>query len=386
MRQLLLVLSVLVCSAAYSQESSGIRITHGPWLCDMDSTGVTVMWTTDKPALSWVEVAPDDGRHFYSEEHPRYYDAVHGRRRALETLHRVRIDGLKPGTGYMYRIFSRATEGWSYGDYAEFGKTISTPVYNHEPLRFRTFRRDDSPVRFFVMNDIHERSEDMRRMCSEVDFSQYDFVVLNGDMRSMTENESQIFDGWLDACVDMFASEVPIVFVRGNHETRGAYADRLFDYFPVRGGHFYHTFEAGGVGFVVLDGGEDKPDSDIEYCGIAEFDRYREQEAGWLEETIAAEGDRRRIVFLHIPPGTSTWHGDLHIRETLLPVLEKTSVGLMLSGHTHTYSLHKAGELAPFPILVNDNRSCVSVTVDGDTITAVISGNTGKSHTFRFPE
>ncbi len=301
MRQLLLVLSVLVCSAAYSQESSGIRITHGPWLCDMDSTGVTVMWTTDKPALSWVEVAPDDGRHFYSEEHPRYYDAVHGRRRALETLHRVRIDGLKPGTGYMYRIFSRATEGWSYGDYAEFGKTISTPVYNHEPLRFRTFRRDDSPVRFFVMNDIHERSEDMRRMCSEVDFSQYDFVVLNGDMRSMTENESQIFDGW-------------------------------------------------------------------------------------LEETIAAEGDRRRIVFLHIPPGTSTWHGDLHIRETLLPVLEKTSVGLMLSGHTHTYSLHKAGELAPFPILVNDNRSCVSVTVDGDTITAVISGNTGKSHTFRFPE
>ena len=110
------------------------------------------------------------------------------------------------------------------------------------------------------------------------------------------------------------------------------------------------------------------------------------QEAGWLEETIAAEGDRRRIVFLHIPPGTSTWHGDLHIRETLLPVLEKTSVGLMLSGHTHTYSLHKAGELAPFPILVNDNRSCVSVTVDGDTITAVISGNTGKSHTFRFPE
>lgn len=84
---------MLWCTVS-AEEQKEIRITHGPWLCDVDTHGVTIMWVTDRPALSWVEVAPDDGRHFYSDAHPRHYDAAHGRRRALETLHRVRVEGL----------------------------------------------------------------------------------------------------------------------------------------------------------------------------------------------------------------------------------------------------------------------------------------------------
>ena len=63
----------------------------------MSTDGVTVIWTTNKPALSWVEVAPAGEDHFYGKERPRYYDTESGRKRANDTIHRVRIKHLEPG-------------------------------------------------------------------------------------------------------------------------------------------------------------------------------------------------------------------------------------------------------------------------------------------------
>lgn len=52
------ILALAACTTLLAQD---FKITHGPWLCDLTSDGVTVVWTTSKPALSWVEVAEDDG-------------------------------------------------------------------------------------------------------------------------------------------------------------------------------------------------------------------------------------------------------------------------------------------------------------------------------------
>ena len=51
---------------------------------------------------------------------------------------------------------------------------------------------------------------------------------------------------------------------------------------------FYYTFRHGPAFFVVLDCGEDKPDNDIEYSGLADFDRYRATAADWLKENDEA--------------------------------------------------------------------------------------------------
>ena len=72
-----------------------IRITHGPWLTDMSEDGVTIMWKTDKPAMAWVEYDEYVGNTFYSKYHPVAYDSKDGRRRVLDTLHCVRLEGLK---------------------------------------------------------------------------------------------------------------------------------------------------------------------------------------------------------------------------------------------------------------------------------------------------
>ena len=377
MKKYMLIIAALLGSMVMTaQNMESVKITHGPWLCDMTENAVTVVWKTDVPATGWVEFTENHGQHFYSEEHERVYDARFGRRLTHETIHSVRLTGLKPGTNYMYRIFSQALTGWGTSDDARLGEIASSVVYKKEPYGFRTFSNDTDELKFFILNDVHGRSDDIRRLCADVDFSQYDFVLLNGDMLTTTENEEQIFNGWLDACVDMFAKNVPIVYVRGNHENRGQYADNMYKYFPSHNGQFYCTFDAAGISFLALDCGEDKPDSDIEYHGILESDKYREQEAAWLENEIGNLRYDKRIAILHIPAGNTTWHGDIHLHNLITPLLNEAGVSLMFSGHTHQYAVRKAGELADFPVLINGNRTYASVTVKGKKIHVEVIGET----------
>ena len=260
MRNWIIVFFVIFAARLSAHDGDSIKITHGPYLCDMSTDGVTVVWTTNKPALSWVEVAPAGEDHFYGKERPRYYDTESGRKRANDTIHRVRIKHLEPGREYRYRIFSREVVSWPSSDWVTYGLIAASNVYKQEPFRFRTFDDRKKEISFLVLNDIHGRSDYMKSLCREVDFKSLDFVLLNGDMSSWVEGQEQICKDYIDACVELFASEVPIVFNRGNHETRGVYSDALIKYFPTSTGTFYYRFNMGKVCFLVLDSGEDKPD------------------------------------------------------------------------------------------------------------------------------
>ena len=357
-----------------------IRITHGPWITGMSDTGVTIMWKTDKPAMSWVEYAERKGNTFYDEEHPVVYDTQDGRRRTLDTLHCVRLEGLKPGTEYFYRVYSK--EMVSFGEYGSmlFGRTTASSANYDGPTHFRTFDPEAKSVRFIVLNDIHERPERIKELCAGIDVGKLDFVLLNGDMLSTVENDGQIFSKFLDVCCSVFAKSVPMVYTRGNHETRGAYADELHKYFPTSDGHFYYSFDVGKVNFIILDCGEDKPDSNFEYSGIADYDRYREKEAEWLAEEIGRENPHAvRIVALHVPPMAGAWHGNLHLRKTMLPILNNADVDLMISGHIHSFAYKRPCAEMDFPNFINDNDSVALVTVDSDGIHVSVSGKTGTS-------
>ena len=141
---------------------------------------------------------------------------------------------------------------------------------------------------------------------------------------------------------------------------------------------------------MVLDCGEDKPDNDIEYWGLADFDRYRETEADWLKGVVASEEFRQaplRIVLLHIPPLHYDWHGGREIQRLFMPLLQGAGVDLMLCGHLHKAFYTAAGEdKYDFPVLINSNRECVRVTVEGRKIEAEIRDAAGKTvarHTLR---
>lgn len=342
-----------------SLSTFAIKITHGPYICDMDSTSATIVWFTDKPGLSWVEIAEPGDDHFYGKERPKYFAKARGRKLANDTLHRVRIEGLRPNCQYRYRIFSKEVKQWRWNNNIMYGDIASSAVYRHEPYTFKTFSCQPKDVAFLILNDIHERAADMKEMCKDIDFSKLDFVVLNGDMSNYVGSSDQIFKGYIDTCVSMFAKNIPVFLNRGNHETRGAFADRLWDFFPTRNGEFYRIQHVNGIDFLFIDSGEDKPDSDIEYSEVSDFDAYRLQQMAWLKrvQQKGRIGKYPVVVFCHIPPLLQKWHGCYHLNETILPELNKMNVSVMFSGHLHRNGYQEPGDVQKFPNLVNGNVS-----------------------------
>lgn len=365
-----------------------IKITHGPYLCDMTHDGVTVVWTTDKPALSWVEIAPNDGQSFYMTERPKYFDTRNGRKAAYKKLHKVRIKGLESGKSYMYRTYSREVTAWTGADKVSYGNVAATEVKKSKALTFTTYDTNAVTSSFFMINDIHGKADKMKKICAGVDFSKYNFVVLNGDMATHFKTEEQVCKDFIDATVELYAKSTPTIYARGNHEARGPVADVLIDYYPTLSGEFYQLYRIGKVAYLVLDGGEDKPDSDIEYGGLALFDQYREDQAVWLKEVTESPEFRDaavKIVFMHIPPLHSDWHGSREIGKLFLPILNKAGVDVMLSGHLHKYQYRQPNENVHFPIVVNDADSYLSCKVSDKNIEIEIVSSLDskiKKHTF----
>ena len=372
----------------FSVGAKAIKVTHGPWICDMDSTGTTIVWVTDVPGMSWVEIAPDSADHFYGRARQRYYDVLAGRKVLADSVHRVRIEGLKPDTKYRYRVFTQEVAEWRYDDWVTLGKTVCTDVWRGKPHEFKTFPAKPREVTFLVLNDIHERAQFMKDLCKNVDFKKLDFVLLNGDMSNRLRNQQHMMEAYLDTCVRMFATHTPLFFNRGNHELRGQFADYLYRYFPTNNGKYYRVQHVAGIDFLFIDTGEDKPDEDIEYSGIVNYDQYREEEARWLRGLRESKqvGKHPLIVFSHIPPTLQKWHGPYHLQKTLMPELNKMNVSVMLSAHLHAFGYQEPNEVINFPNLVNSNNTYLLCRIANGKMEVDYVGLKGKDKKhFTFP-
>lgn len=384
---LILLIAVLQLSA---QEQ--IAVTIPPYLQDITENEATIVWETNLPGIGWVETAPDDGTHFYASERPKYYDSALGIK-TVGTLHKVTITGLSPDTRYRYRVFTREVTS-RQGSKAYYGNVASTQVYKVTPLSFTTAKADVGGFKFVVMNDIHGNGELFNDLIGTEDMETVDFYIFNGDMVSSMNEKNTIADGFLKYASPALSSGKSgkhFYMNRGNHETRGIYAPDFLKYFKTPGGKVYYTFIYGDVFFLILDSGEDKPDNDIEYYGLADFDSYRENEKEWLEKVVTSvdfKSAKYRIALMHMPPvGERGWHGPNEVKRLFLPVLNEAGIDLMLCGHTHNYAFHPANsEGNKFPIIINDNETAASVSISDTGITVSIKDRSGKIiHLKEFP-
>ena len=379
----IVILSLLISLSSLAQESFGIK--YGPYLQNVGENEATVVWVSSGNALSWVEVAPDDDSHFYAEKRPQYFETVNGRK-LTGTVHKVTIKGLQKNTKYRYRIYSREVLdnlNWN----TSFGKISATSSY--QPFSFTTLDSGKDAFSFAVVNDIHADTTALKDLIGQVEIEDKDFIVFNGDMVSFLNSETMMFDGFLNKSVELFAANTPFVYARGNHETRGPFSTQFMNYFPTSTGKPYFTFRHGSACFIVLDSGEDKPDTDIEYGGLSAFDEYREKQAQWLQEVVDSDEFRQapiKVVVMHIPPFTSSWHGVKQVEKLFIPILNEAGIDLMLSGHTHKYMfIDKGAKGNNFPLIVNGNRDIMDINIDGKTIDVVIKNRKGKEiHKFKF--
>lgn len=375
------MLTTLLVLTSIVETTLAIKITYGPYLQMITENEAVIVWTTDKKSLSWVEIAPDDSFNFYAEQRPQYFE-THLGRKVLNTVHKIKINKLEKGTTYRYRIYSQ--EVLDEQDYQiTYGPVTASNVYSKAPLTFRTLNSDKETINFMMVNDIHGDNVKLTNLLKDFKKGETDFVLFNGDMVSHMDNESQLFEGFINTSVKLFASETPFYMVRGNHESRGVYAKQYLNYFPTPTGMPYYTFKEGPVFFIVMDGGEDKPDNDIEYLGTAAFDQYREEEAEWLRKVVESDDFKSspfKVAVIHVPPVQDTWHGPLHTKKMFLPILNNAKIDLMLCGHLHRHIYNQPHtDGADFPVLINSNSHVLKVNANTQKMNIRIEDEKGKT-------
>ena len=372
MKKLVLSLSVILMSLGliYAQKA---KVVCNPYVQCVTETGFTVIWSTDVNAVAWVEIAPDDGTHFYNREREKFYDARGNGVLPIGKIHKVQIDGLEPGTTYRYRIMNRGVESYNGSGDIVYTQPIGSSVYKTEPYRVTTLNEHYDVVRFDVFNDIHGQDSLFNIILSNARENR-DFVFLNGDMTHNISSADLIPKMYLGTLANSLKGGLPLFVSRGNHELRGKDAIKWFDYFSTPTGTPYYSFSIGKFFFIVLDACEDKPDTDIEYSGIVASAPYLKRQEKWLKETLKSEECQNasvRIVFCHVPPEIKGWYGAAQLGERLVPHLNDADIDVMFCGHLHKWRVDSPGDgmsEALFPVICNENLQRMEVTATSDKI------------------
>ena len=345
-----------------------------PYLQNPGSNEMTVMWLTNVPARSWVEYGTD------SINMKRARTFIEGEMVANNKINRIHLTGLQPGTRYYYRVLSQ--EITLYSSYRKtFGDTIRSEIKS-----FTTWSDNIKDFRVIVYNDIHSNMTMFNKLHSLVEDKPYDLVIFNGDCFDDVEKESDILDRLLTYTRRIRSDEVPSIFIRGNHETRGAYSLLLWDYLGRMGGRSYSAFSMGNTRFVLLDCGEDKPDDHPVYYDMNDFTQHRIDQAEFLKEELQTKEfieANKRILIHHIPifgvePGSFSPCSDLWV-----PVLKNAPFNVSLNGHTHDYRLIEKGEEGNnFPVIIgggneNHNGTVTVLEKNGDRLHVEVINTAG---------
>ncbi len=243
-----------------------------------------------------------------------------------------------------------------------------------------------------------------------------DLLVMNGDIPAESKTEKDVL-AVFDIAGGVTGGERPVVFARGNHDTRGKFAPAFPEYIGTDEGRTYFTFRTGGLWGIVLDCGEDKTDDSEEYGGIVRCEPFRRRQSDFLRRVIErrekefdAEGVTLRLAICHVPFMTELMAaaGDKFDIEReryaeWTTLLNGMGIDLMLCGHQHTLHAFRPGDPmmrygAEFPVLVGSmprfNRDAPETNrfvgaaveaVDGRLAAAYTDNRGWREDAFSFP-
>ncbi len=315
-----------------------------PYLQNPGTDEMTVMWLTNVPARSWVEYGTDP------DNLKRARTFLEGEMVANNTINRIHLTDLKPGTKYYYRAVSQEITRYS-SYYKEFGDTVRTELKS-----FTTWNDNIKDFRVIVYNDIHSNMEMFQKLHSQIDNKPYDLVIFNGDCFDDVEVENDIMDRLLTYTPRIKSDEIPSIFIRGNHETRGEYSQHLWDYLGRMGGRSYSAFSLGDTRFVLLDCGEDKPDDHWVYYDMNDFAQHRLDQADFLSKELKSRAFKKankRILIHHIPLFGENLDAYTPCSELWIPIIEKAPFNVSLNAHTHRFEVIEKGTYKNnFPVII----------------------------------
>jgi hypothetical protein len=320
----------------------------------MQQDGVMAAWGTNMPTTHELQYgSTPEMNHF---DRPQ----IHGLRPINESIASAYLPGQPEGQALFLKIIVNGIRQIKRSSTVKGGKA-ETPVmqFNFPPV--------DDDLFLAAFSDIHEINIAYRLLAQHIPWEQVDYALFLGDFvidvgepKDLVSNLLQLPTGGLN---------IPRVFARGNHEARGAGTWSLSNTFLPPGGSWYYTFSHGDTFFIVLDSGEDKPDSHIEYAGVVDFTAYHLKQAKWLAEVFETpeyKNARHKIVLVHIPPFETDYASPAY--QPIVDLLKtQTDIDLVMSGHTHHGGIWMPDETGwPYPITTNGGP----LLVDTEAVTA----------------
>ena len=294
----------------------GSNFTYEPVVYAVEDT-YQIVFSTNHPATAWVEINGE-----------AYYDLYAGSMKSKDTVHKITVPQEKLDTAKAYSIHA---EKMIYrGPFGGFkGKEIS------KSYSFRPVNTADGLV-YYTMTDVHHARTGAVAAAKSVE--NLDFLVILGDSVGMTEYEKDAqFTNLL--AHDVTGGQIPVVYARGNHEIKGAYAEVLYKYVGSRNESFYYWFTLSDVFGITLDLGEDHDDGWWEYYGTDRFTLYHEEQTRFLQELIETkpyENYRYTLVACHIPIQFVNSRKDhVQVKAAWTQLLNQIQPDLAVYGHQH---------------------------------------------------
>ena len=203
-------------------------------------------------------------------------------------------------------------------------------------------------------------------------------VIYLGDMISYYEKDEAPYYAYIDPSVELFAKNKPFISIRGNHEMRGKLTRNYMNIIGCPNDRFYNIAYYGCTALIMLDPGEDKPDTQPVYAGMNSYDGYRMEQLEWLKKEAATKqfkAAKNRIVLMHIPPivtddpNSPEEYASTELERMFKPLFNELGIDIVISGHTHRHILVEPGERGnDYPILTNDNEDVMLVNSDKNGI------------------
>jgi hypothetical protein len=349
------------------------NFTRGPFLGEVASDHLKIIWKTPVAADSVVEFGSDPGLGRVVQSS------------VLTTNHVVTLTSLAPDTVYYYRVSS--SDGF---------QTAVAPV-----ATFRSLKAE-GPIHFVVFGDSGTGVAAQYELAEVIRREEPELVLHTGDI-----GYPALTQGMIDLrCFSPYGAHMrstPYYFSAGNHDlyfdyTPGVYVEALF--LPtnsVTGNDLYYSFDHGNAHFVVL------------YEPLLYFYTLTagDPQYQWLTNDLAASSKPWKFLMFHVAFHSSSYHRDddyngngtpdrIELRDLILPVAQRYGVQLIFTGHEHSlerfnpsHGVHTVttagGGASLYAMVERDVASCqfwrryhcVRVHVDDDSLLLEALDTTG---------
>lgn len=286
------------------------KITSTPMVID-NGKEYSVVFSTNDYGTAFIEYT-------YEGTDYKVFDQTGGRLNSDTKIHSVPVpyEHLRNNS---YKVSStRVIEEFSYG--SRLGDTVTSE-------EFTLTYNDSENQTWLVISDWHTLLKQAHSAIENFK-SDYDSVILLGDATPGVDYEEQAITHIVQFGGDVSKGTKPVIYVRGNHETRGAYANDL----PTALGleQLYYTTDIGPYSFIILDSGEDKDDSHHEYGGMTDYNSYRAEMIDWLSSLEKRDG--KTIALSHSFRISDV---EKELSEKGWDELGRLDAKLIISGHHH---------------------------------------------------